>query len=286
MVSDAESLTLRLADDEVAALAQLLAAPGLFSTATAATAGGDLPAERIERARAALQERRLIAQGENGAVQVDFPVLALVGTCAHPAFSLHVTSLAGAAPPQERTFHQLAEMAVEHAVEADGTHTFTALASPRALLQRLAAVAHVGTQPRPEGGRIDCPAPALSDAWVAAANEGALGAMRRLRSDGLPRDTARALGVALDDARRVTQLAAFEHPPRGAVPRVLGSLTLVESPSGFWALTQSGPGAENLDVRPLSGADVAGVLAHAAASLRWTTPGAGRAREPADSAHA
>jgi hypothetical protein len=181
-----------------------------------------------------------------------------------------VTSLAGEEPPRERTFHHLAEMAVEHTIEADGTHTFAALTSPEALLQRLTSLAHVNTQPRPEGRRAKCPALTLSEAWVSATNDGALGAARRLGNGGIERETARALGLALDGAKRITRLAAFEYPPGSGSPLPLGSLTLVEGPAGFWAFSQSESGTHELDVRPLSGAEVAGVLAQATASLRWT----------------
>ncbi|HEX2033935.1 MAG TPA: hypothetical protein VHS99_07105 [Chloroflexota bacterium] len=287
-------LSLRLTRAEVAVLAQLLGGanlhhllwlsrPGGAETEAGLNLEGEFPPQALEAARATLQERRLLATAGRGLLQIDYGALALVGTCAAPHLSLRYSALIGEAVPRERTFHHLAEMVVEHLVEAGGEHRFTAFTSPLELYTHVASLIHLASQPRPAGQEFGLTLRLEREAWVAAVNDGALGVRHVLREARVEPISARSLARAMANPRALTQFLAFQHHPEEHAPVSLGNLTLLEGPAGFWAFVQDDPDSDDLDVRPLAAHDVDAMLAVAVGLMGWAGPAAAAHPPPSGS---
>jgi hypothetical protein len=259
--ASARELRLRLTRDELEFLKHHLRVPG---------PGGGPPGAALATAEESLQGRRLAARSADGALQLDHTVVALVGSWLRPVAGVRA-AVAEAGAVREWDFHHLAAMTVEHYLE-DGAHVFLAHASLAALAGRLGALAGMAGQPRPPGGRLWLPRATAEAIWAAAGAAGVGGVRRVLARWGGGRaggaagteTTARSLGRALERARRLVRLEVF------AGPSPLGGLRLVEGDGGYWAFT-TGPGEDGkdgedggeddgVDVRPVSGDEVGGLL--------------------------
>jgi hypothetical protein len=261
----AGDVQLRLTGDELAFLAHHL---GISGSAPAAGA------------EAALQARRLVARGPDGGVQIDSVAVALVGTWLRPVAGVRVASSA-AGVVQTADFFHLAAVTVEHHTAGEGEeHVFQALTSLAALAGRLGALAglppeaeppgHRGGdgRSRPPGERLWLPLATAEAIWAAAGTGGAAGVRQVLtRADaGVPGDTARSLGQAMERAQRLVRLEAFAVRPAAPAGASLGGLRLVQGPDGYWAFS-SGPRDDAVDVRPVSTAQVGGLLTVMAAAV-------------------
>jgi hypothetical protein len=264
-----EGVRLRLSAAELAVLLRLMGGAG--AGAGEGTGGAEDPAG-AEAAQESLRARRLIARGEDGGLRIDSVALALVGTCLRPAARLRVVASTAAEGRREWLIHYLAEMAVEQRLAPDGAHHFIAYTSPPALVRRLIAMAGVGPRPRPAGAPVRLRGETARAALAGGAEAGAPGVRRALAPAGIPPPAALALTRALVAPRRLTRFLVFAHPDGGARPVALGSVDLVEGPSGWWGLTWGPPGVpagDVVDVRPLSGAEAEALLTGLVAALGW-----------------
>jgi hypothetical protein len=249
-------LSIRLSTEELMLVLWLLNTPTLPGLGD--NPFGEWSPDQISAALASaersLRARRLVSKGEEGSIQMEQVVMALVGTCAVPEFSVVLTS---EAPPTGRIvhyFHATQLLAVEHSNPEPGVHLFDALADSSALLERLQELMELDQQPAPKAKPSRVTLTLLQEATQKALQDSKQVAALFLNS-GLDKDTAREFGNTLAQTRRRSALASIHHL-RQETPSSDGFVVL-EGPSGLWALQITGEDASAMvNLWPQSAGDI------------------------------
>jgi len=228
-------LSLRLSTEELMLVLWLLNTPTLPGMGD--NPFGEWSQEQISAALAcaerSLRARQLVNKGEDGRIQMDQVVMALVGTCAVPEFSVVLTSEAPDTGRIVHYFHATHLLAVEHSNPEPGVHLFEALTDASAILKRLEALLQIDQQPAPQANPARITFGLLQDATQAAAKDPEK-ATALLTNAGVDKETAKELSNALAHVRRRSALASVQHL-REANPSSSG-FVLLEGPTGFWGM--------------------------------------------------
>ena len=249
-------LSIRLSTEELMLVLWLLntpTLPGMWDTPF-----GEWSPEQVSAALAAaersLRARRLVSKGGDGRIQMEQVVMALVGTCAVPEFSVVLTSEAPDTGRICHYFHATHLLAVEHSNPEAGVHLFEALADAPAIVERLEALLQLDQQTAPNAKPAQVTLAVLQEATQTAAKD-AEKATALLISAGVEKDTARELGNTLARTRRRSALASVQGL-REANPFSSG-FVLLEGPPGLWAMQMNGDDATSIvAIWPQSARDI------------------------------
>lgn len=207
----------------------------------------------------AAAERSLLARGfihvEKGkTVGIDQVILALVGSCAVPEFSVLVSASFGRSKPQSQFFHAAQKMAVEHTITEPGLHHFIAWKKPTDFLPRIKIFLRLINQPAAPGSSLQLSPDAFqkaSDTAIKSPSEAAA----LLQSSGINHQNAENLAVALagpvsNSSVVVIDFTKSDHPtPEG--------IALLEGTKEIWSMqfkSQNGLSVVNLE--PTSAVEV------------------------------
>jgi hypothetical protein len=232
---NARTLSVRLSTEELMLVLWLLNTPTLPGMGP--NPFGDWSAEQIGAALASaersLRARRLVSKAEDGTIQMDQVVMALVGTCAVPEFSLVLTSEAPDTGRIVHYFHATHLLAVEHSNPEPGVHLFEALSGAEAIVERIGELMQLADQPAPNAKPAQVPFATLEQVTQLVL-EDPQKAMTTLLNAGMDERTASELINTLGCVRRRSALASVRHL-REATPASDGFIVL-EGPNGLWAM--------------------------------------------------
>jgi len=235
-------LSIRLSTEELMLVLWLLNTPTLPGLGD--NPFGEWSQEQISAvlasAERSLRARRLVSKGEDGRVQMEQIVMALVGTCAVPEFSVVLTSEAPDSGRIVHYFHATPLLAVEHSNPEPGVHLFEALADPSAIVERIEELLQLDHQSAPQAKPIQLTLASLQEATQATATDPAK-AITILTNAGADKETAMELSNALAHTRRRSVLASVQHL-REANPSSSG-FVLLEGPTGLWGMKIEGEDA-------------------------------------------
>jgi hypothetical protein len=252
---NARTLSVRLSTEELMLVLWLLNTPTLPGMGP--NPFGDWSAEQIGAALASaersLRARRLVSKAEDGTIQMDQVVMALVGTCAVPEFSLVLTSEAPDTGRIVHYFHATHLLAVEHSNPEPGVHLFEALSGAEAIVERIGELMQLADQPAPNAKPAQVPFAALEQVTQLVL-EDQQKAMTTLLNAGMDERTASELINTLGRVRRRSALASVHHL-REATPTSDGFVVL-EGPNGLWAMQIIGEESSTVKLWPISAADV------------------------------
>jgi hypothetical protein len=207
----------------------------------------------------AAAERSLLARGfihiENGkTVGIDQVILALVGTCAMPEYSVLVSTSFGRSKQQSQFFHAAQKMAVEHTITRPGLHHFIALKKTMDFLPRIKIFLRLSNQPAAPGSSIQLSPDTFQKAGDMAIQSQS-DAIALLQTLGIDHQNAERLAVALAGPVSNSSVVAIEfaksdHPtPKG--------MALLEGSKGIWSMQfQSQNGSSIVNLVPTSADEV------------------------------
>lgn len=250
------TLSLRLSTEELLFLLWLLNTPSLPGMGE--TPFGNWTEQEIAAALASaersLRARRFISKNGEGQIQMEQVVMALVGTCAVPEFSVVLTCEAPDTGRLVHYFHATRFMAVEHSNPEAGIHLFESLPGAEAILKRLEELMHLNRQPAPRSAPVKISLELLQRA-TQAASENAANAVPVLLSGGVGEHEAQELGKTLAKVRRRSAVASVRGF-RDSSPSSDGFIIL-ESENGLWAMQVLGePSPGEAYLVPQSAAEV------------------------------
>lgn len=264
-----EMIRVTLGREELALLLRIFRAttlPGLE--------GNPMAGMTDEQAAAALvaAERSLRARGfirvleEEGRIEIDPVVMALVGSCLRPRFSLLVSKVRPESQPKARYYHVAPNLTVEHSSPEVGVHEFAGVADPAEMLPRIEG--SLGLAGR---AALACPSAHLRESALeqvrdkARAGEPEAG-LSLLESEDVAADTA---GALIESLCRPVSSTSFVRVDYGKPEsEQVGGFSLLEGPNGLWALTPEARGDNGLwvDVEPIDTLTLAGRIRELLAS--------------------
>lgn len=249
-------LSLRLSTEELLFLLWLLntpALPGMGETPFGNWTEQEIAAA-LASAERSLRARRFISKNGEGQIQMEQVVMALVGTCAVPEFSVVLTSEAPDTGRLVHYFHATQFMAVEHSNPEAGVHLFEALPGAEAILKRLEKLIQLRRQPAPRSAPVRISLELLQRA-TQAASENVENALPIMSSGGVSEHEAQELGKTLAKVRRRSALASVRGF-RDSSPSSDGFI-LLEGENGLWAMQVTGePSSGEAYMVPQSAAQV------------------------------
>lgn len=229
------TLSLRLSTEELVFILWLLNTPALpgMGGNPFGSASEEQIAAALSSAERSLRARRLVSKSEDGKIQMDEVVMALVGTCAVPEFSLVLTSESPEAGRLVHYFHATQFMAVEHSNPEPGIHVFEALEDKKAIAKRIEAMLQLDKQAVPKAKPFETTLDVLQRA-TQAAMENSGQSLEILVAAGIDKSIAREFNQTLTQVRRRSALAAI-HNLRSDSPTSNG-FVLLEGNKGIWAM--------------------------------------------------
>jgi hypothetical protein len=235
-------LSIRLSTEELMLVLWLLNTPTLPGIG-GNPFGGWSPEQisaALDSAERSLRARRLVSKGEGGQLQMEQVVMALVGTCAVPEFSIVLTSEAPDTGRIVHYFHATHLLTVEHSNPEPGVHLFEALPETSMIQERLEALAQIDQQPAPQANPTRLAVGILQETTQAAEKDPQKAAAL-LTNAGASKETAQELSNALAHVRRRSVFASVQRL-RDAHPSSSG-FVLLEGPTGFWGMQIEGEDA-------------------------------------------
>lgn len=252
----ASSLSLQLSHEELVLVLWLLntpTIPGLGSNPF-----GDLPREQavaaLGSAERSLRARNLLGLTPDGRIQLDQVVVALVGTCAVPDFTMVVIWQPSNGDQVVHFFHATQYMVVEHSNPQVGVHLLQALPSTL-LLQRVASLLHLQEQEAPKGHLSRIREQILRQASELATTSGSERVREFLQESGLSPQTAIAFTTTLTNIVANSVVAAACNL-RQREP-ISDAWVFLEGENGLWSLHTVGENEDPwVELRPCSADDV------------------------------
>lgn len=247
--------SLTFSHEEIVLLLGLLRVPTMPGIGTEPFAGLSPEQTRLllGSAERSLQARGLLRwQAEGDTLHVEKFVLALLGPCCLPEFSVIVTRGPKDGLPETVYVHAAQTMIVEHAVTGPALHTFAAFRSWDEVMPRLLAfldVQDAEAAPSLEGTISE---DLLGRATQTADREGAPAATALLEREGIPAALAGLLARGLQQRKTNLALAAVDHR-QGDTP--VSAFVLTMGGGGLWLFKMNGQ-APNYTVAAVSAIDV------------------------------
>lgn len=237
--------SLRLSTEELLFLLWLLNTPSL--PGMGANPFGNWTETEIAAALASaersLRARCFISKTPEGQIQMDQVVMALIGACAVPQFSVCFVGETPQTGRVARYFHVTPFLAVEHTNPEAGIHFFTALPDTQAIFKRLEELLGLDDHPAPSDLAVEVSLIALQEAAQAAQN-GEAQAQQVIERCGVEKASAAALATTLTRIRLRATLV-FIYNLRGEQPRSDG-MAILQGPNGFWLLQTEGEEANSI----------------------------------------
>ncbi|MGC8857008.1 MAG: hypothetical protein ACP5QU_09425 [Anaerolineae bacterium] len=233
------TLSVRLSTEELLLILWLLNVPTLpgMGGNPFGEASEEQIAAALSSAERSLRARRLIGKTEKGKIQMDEVVMALVGTCAVPEFSVVLTQEAPDTGRVIHYFHATKLLAVEHSNPEPGIHVFEALPDANVILTRLEELMQLAKQGAPSAKPVQTTMSVLQRA-TQAAQRAAREAKTILIEAGMERQTATTLSQTLTHMRRRSAVVAI-HNLREASSSSDG-LVILEGENSLWAMQIDG----------------------------------------------
>lgn len=231
-------LTLTLGREELFLLLHIFhvtALPGLeedplLGMSEEQAAAAFVSAERSLRARGLI---RILEEEQR--IEVDPVVMALVGSCLRPEFSLLVSSQTQAGEPGTRYYHIAAHLTVEHASPETGVHHFTGVGEPEEMLPRVMAFLDLSHQVA-----LQCPASRVRESVLIQVRDRVQGgeaevAQGLLHKDGVADITAEGLIETL--AQPVSNASVARVDYSKAEDEQVQGFSILAGSNALWILT-------------------------------------------------
>ncbi len=211
-----QPISLTFSQEEVVLLLKLFGAPTIPGLGEDPLAG--LPKEHVQlilsSAERSLKARQILSVATDEKITIDRLVLALLGPCVTPEFSLIANRTRRNNLPETLYFHAAQAMKVEHAITGPGLHTFTALIGQEILLDHLGKFLNLDSQPAQESISGNISANSLRDA-IQAFEQGATAMTAILQGGGASTGLATALGSDLETFVAISAVVGIQHLPEG-----------------------------------------------------------------------
>ncbi|MCI0732052.1 MAG: hypothetical protein L0332_35750 [Chloroflexi bacterium] len=263
-MDEKKPLTVSLSQEELFVILRYLEVPYLMGLNNAVWQGIE---EDVAGLILSVAERALIARNflVMNTVQKRFelvpPILALVGACAKPDYSLIMTLNRPRKPSEGLFFHLAGQIVVSHTIPITGIHQFIALPDKKAVARAVLSNFSLGTETVPEGKMSRITQALLVQARDAAVAGGVAGALAILAQVDLDPETRQALAITLATVKVNATLAYMDHQNDGE-PAADG-FTILEGENGFWRLKLvEGSSAEEelVSLQPLPGDELPGTI--------------------------
>ena len=213
--------------------------------------------EREMAVAAGTAQRALFARGfifpdQNGKIEVEEAVVALVGICALPSFSI-VMEVATLKTAYGLYWHGTEHISVEHVIVMPGIHKFRSL--PQGLdlaghvTGRLPGIAEtpISTQPA-----VTIDAGAFHQARdIARDQSDPKKAEQVLAKSGLPKGTAKSFATAMVNAQVTVTAAMIRHGRQGAKDEIEGGTAIFASEGSYFLDILGNVEPQSYELRPL-----------------------------------
>ena len=239
--------SLTFSQEEVVLLLKLFNAPTIPGVGEDPLPGLDEERQRLilSTAERGLKARQLVSKAEDGTVVIEKMVLALLGTCVAPEFSVIASRIERRQPPENIYFHCAQKMVVAHTISGPGLHTFAALTDRAQLFDHLQRFLKLTDKPAlPESGNVA--ATALRDA-LQALESGAEAIQQHLLNGGASPAFAQVLSQELNAATINYTILAMQHPADGETRT--RHLSLLDTAHTLWKMEGGEETAETTVLR-------------------------------------
>jgi hypothetical protein len=245
-------LSVTLSLEEVALLVRLFGAKTMPGMGTEPLAG--IPPDQVNfllsSADRSLRARRIISLSEDGKITIERFILALLGPCIAPEFSVVSLCAKQGGAADMVYFHAAQMMTVEHVISGPGLHTFAALKDRQMLFNRLISFVSLDGQPLRSAPTGQLTAE-TTEAAMKSIVKGASAVLAVLKAGGADNGFAQAFSNDLAKLDVAASVTAIQHTPDGQA--TMQHYTFLTCGQTLWEYYEVGPAdSPKLEFKPVS----------------------------------
>lgn len=254
-----EKLTLDLGQEELVVLLWLLRTPTLPGLGADPLQGlkGEVAAQALASAERSLRARGLLVVKDEGPLEIDATVMALVGTCVIADSTLVCTTAENDGAFNSRYLYSTKHLIVEHTNSESGIHHFETVAGKKGQATRIIEALDLQDTPAPSGSPIIASEKQIQELTASLARLAEDAAMDPAAAErsGLKADSVNSLLSAFSALKKVALVAVRRRS--ASAQAAADAMVLLQSAEGYWSMEPTQKADKgNLYLRPMSTADV------------------------------